>query len=197
VALELFNRDGVPKVSTNRIATELDMSPGNLYYHFKNKGQLVHWLFRRLEREMAPFTAQGASLSAIDDVWLALHLTFETIEKYRFVYVNLDHLAREYPDIGARIRVMTAESVKSTRAMCLNLARTGAITAETQQIESLAFHIVLTATCWCTFVRLIQLRDTRSALASLAAYHALALLDPYLTQEARHYMNYLRGKYLR
>jgi AcrR family transcriptional regulator len=197
VALKLFNRDGLPQVSTNRIATELDISPGNLYYHFKNKGQLVQWLFRRLERELAPLATQGASLSALDDVWLALHLTFETIEKYRFVYVNLDHLGHEYPDIGARIRLMTAETVKTTRAMCQNLARTGVISAESQQIDSLAFHIVLTSTCWCTFVRIIQMQQTKSALASFAAYHALALLDPYLTPQARHYMNYLRGKYLK
>jgi hypothetical protein len=33
--------------------------------------------------------------------------------------------------------------------------------------------------------------------SGLAAYHALALLNPYLAAEARHYMNYLRGKYLK
>lgn len=196
-ALVLFNEEGVAKVSTNRIATELAISPGNLHYHFKTKEQLVEWLFRRLEKEISPFTDAGDSLTALDDVWLTLHLAFETSEKYRFVYVDIDHLAREYPRIGVRIRKMTAGAIRSTRAMCRNLARLGVIVAEADQIDSLVFQIVLTATCWCTFARLVPVKDPASMASGLAAYHALALLNPYLAEEARHYMNYLRGKYLK
>ncbi len=196
-ALALFNEEGVAKISTNRIAIELTISPGNLYYHFKTKEQLVEWLFRRLEKEISPFTDASDSLTALDDVWLTLHLAFETIEKYRFVYVDIDHLAREYPRIGVRIRKMTAGAINTTRSMCRNLARDGVIVVESDQIDSLAFHIVLTATCWCTFARLVPLTDPRSMASGLAAYHALALLNPYLAEEPRHYMNYLRGKYLK
>ena len=34
-SLQLFNAQGLPSVSTHRIAAELGMSPGNLHYHFK------------------------------------------------------------------------------------------------------------------------------------------------------------------
>ncbi len=195
-ALRLFNQEGLAKVSTNRIATELEISPGNLYYHFKSKEQLVEWLFRRLEKEIAPFTESSASLAALDDVWLTLHLTFETVEKYRFVYADIDYLTREFPHLGQRMRKMTNNAVNAMAAMCSNLARTGVIVAEPDQIDSLAFHIALTATCWCTFVKLIPLKDPGAMASGLAAYHVLTLLNPYLAPEARHYMNYLRGKYL-
>lgn len=195
-SLGLFNREGLAKVSTNRIATELDISPGNLYYHFKSKERIVEWLFRRLEKEIAPFTEASASLAALDDVWLTLHLTFETVEKYRFVYADIDYLTREYPQLGVRMKAMTDNAVNSMSSMCSNLAKTGVLVAAPDQIDSLAFHIVFTATCWCTFVKLIPAKDPGTMASGLAAYHVLTLLNPYLVPEARHYMNYLRGKYL-
>jgi hypothetical protein len=44
---------------------------------------------------------------------------------------------------------------------------------------------------------LVPVKDPASMASGRAAYHALALLNPYLAAEARHYMNYLRGKYLK
>ena len=37
VTLELFNRFGEPNVSTTLISAELNISPGNLYYHYPAK----------------------------------------------------------------------------------------------------------------------------------------------------------------
>lgn len=48
-SLALFNAQGLPAVSTHKIAAELGMSPGNLHYHFKAKQLIVEWLFRRFE----------------------------------------------------------------------------------------------------------------------------------------------------
>ncbi len=50
-ALELFNTHAASEVTTNNIARELKMSPGNLYFHFKNKEQIIRELFKRLAQE--------------------------------------------------------------------------------------------------------------------------------------------------
>ena len=145
------------------------MSPGNLYYHFKSKEQLVEWLFRRLEQDIAPFTESCASLDAIDDVWLALHLGFETVERYRFLFADVEYLLREYPRTGERMKKLTSSAIDAISAMCHSLARAGVIVAEAEQIDSLAFHIVFTATCWETFVKLMPVKDVETARTGMAA----------------------------
>ena len=48
-ALALFNADGSHAVSTRHIAARLEISPGNLYYHFANKEEIVLCLYERIE----------------------------------------------------------------------------------------------------------------------------------------------------
>ena len=62
ITLELFNRFGEPNVSTTLISAELGISPGNLYYHYPAKEELINTLFDRYERALTEL------LRAADDV---------------------------------------------------------------------------------------------------------------------------------
>lgn len=44
-ALELFNENGIADVTTHHVAAKCGMSPGNLYYHYRNKEEIIHALF--------------------------------------------------------------------------------------------------------------------------------------------------------
>src|SRR5216117_3311983 len=95
-ALRLFNESGTAPVSTNHIADELGISPGNLYYHFRNKEDIVEQVFARYEARMdQTLLVPEERLPNLEDVWLQLHLVFECMWDYRFLYRDLvDILSR-------------------------------------------------------------------------------------------------------
>ncbi|HUM91599.1 MAG TPA: TetR/AcrR family transcriptional regulator, partial [Candidatus Competibacter sp.] len=83
-SLQLFNECGEPRVTTNHIADELDISPGNLYYHFRNKDQIISLLFQQFEQRMeAALQVPERRVPDLEDMWLYLHLVFENIWEYR------------------------------------------------------------------------------------------------------------------
>src|SRR5262244_3659529 len=62
VTLDLFNRFGEPNVSTTLISAELNISPGNLYYHYPAKDELILKLYDRYDAALTEL------LRAADDV---------------------------------------------------------------------------------------------------------------------------------
>lgn len=201
-SLELFNKDGAPAVTTNAIAAEMGMSPGNLYYHFKNKQQIIEQLLRRFDDALASFASAPESVHELDDLWLALHLLFENIHAYRFAYRDSDYLMREFAPVAQRLHRMTVALLATLRLVYLGLAQRGVMRATDQEVELLALHTVLVITCWQSFTRLVTVPSGESGSghqtdAGRAAYHVLTLLGPYLEPEARPYLVYLTHKYLK
>lgn len=196
-SLALFNAQGLAAVSTHRIAAELEMSPGNLHYHFKTKASIVERLFRRFEDRLALLNASSEAVGAIDDLWLALHLRFEAIDAYRFVYRDMAFLAAEYPPLGQRAQALTAQNLLAAQALCEGLRESGVIEATAEDAQMLALQMVFTTTCWLSFERLVPGRDAlKQADPGLAAFYVLTLVSPYVSRESRAYLDYLRGKYL-
>jgi AcrR family transcriptional regulator len=197
-SLALFNEEGLAAVSTHRIAAELGMSPGNLHYHFKAKQLIVGGLFRRFEERLRACMDAAASVDALDDLWLSLHLTFEAINAYRFIYRDVDYLLNEYPDFELRAQALTAHNLLAAKSLCAGLRDAGVIAASHEDVEMLALQIVFATTCWFSFKRLTPRRSSQPhAEPALAAYYTLTFLSPYVVGDARDYLNYLRSKYLR
>lgn len=197
-SLALFNAQGLAAVSTHRIAAELDISPGNLHYHFKAKQLIVDRLFRRFEDQLDLLNASSDSVRAIDDLWLALHLRFEAINAYRFVYRDVAYLSSEYPALGQRAQVLTARNLLAAQSLCETLVASGVIEATSEEAQMLALQMVFTTTCWLSFERLVPGREALpQADPGLAAFYTLTLISPYVSRESKAYLDYLRGKYLR
>jgi AcrR family transcriptional regulator len=102
-SLELFNRLGEPHVTTAHIADEMNISPGNLYYHFRNKDEIIGELYAAFEAGLLPLldVPPGRRID-VEDLWLLLHLLFEQMWRYRFLYRDLDELASRNRKLALR-----------------------------------------------------------------------------------------------
>lgn len=100
-SLLLFNERGEPNTSTNEIADEVDISPGNLHYHFRKKGQLVDALLDEFQADAKRvLTPPEHEVVTIDDFLVFLHLLLECTAAYRFLFRDLESLEDKYPKVG-------------------------------------------------------------------------------------------------
>ena len=92
-ALALFNDLGEPGVTTASIALTMNISPGNLYYHYRTKDKILEALFADFKKEIeATLVTPELRRPHAEDIWFFLHSLFEAIWKYRFLYRDLNDL---------------------------------------------------------------------------------------------------------
>jgi AcrR family transcriptional regulator len=200
-SLSLFNQFGAPNVTTTVIADELDISPGNLYYHFSNKDEIVNTILALFEREisetLAAPTAAESRVLTVEDIWLFLHLLFEIIWKYRFFYRDLSDLVSENRTLEMRFKQILSHKISTSRALCEGLVRSSDMAATSREIEALAENMVLVATYWLSFS---FARDPRAvqdgAALSRGVYHVMALVAPFLAHDSRLLFERLAQEYL-
>lgn len=85
-AAVLFNEQGTGKVSTNHIAAAARMSPGNLYYHYKNKEEIIEAILDRMHAEWDPVWTLPDEPVTRKTLHDRLLRNFEILWEYRFFY---------------------------------------------------------------------------------------------------------------
>src|SRR4051812_23137603 len=102
-ALRLFNQSGTAAISTNHIADALSISPGNLYYHFRNKEAIIRALFEQQYAHWdAIYTLPSARMPTLDDMWQMENDTFPVSGDYRFISRELIPLPRRDAELNRR-----------------------------------------------------------------------------------------------
>lgn len=202
LSLKLFNDFGEPNVTTTIIAGEMNISPGNLYYHFDNKDQIVNAIFADFEKEMdallgAPLKRlEGAGAINVEDTWLFLHLVFELIWKYRFIYRDLTDLLSRNRIIETHFKRILDDSGKVALALAAGLRRAGELDAGDAQIKTLATNMVLIATYWLNFEYVRNPRkEIDSAAMSRGVFQMMSMVAPYLKGDARALFERLAAQY--
>ena len=199
VSLDLFNQHGESNVTTGHIADELNISPGNLYYHFRNKDEIIQHLFAEFEKQIdiAPGPITDAA-SAMEDMWLYLHMMFERIWQYRFLYRNLDDLLARDTKLKSHFNIIIGHKRDAIRAMCDSLVAAKAMDATTKIIEALAENILVVATYWLNYENLklrAGIQDDPEKHLTRGVYQVMSLLAPYLGGSAKEHLDHLMEIY--
>lgn len=197
-SLRLFNDFGEPNVTTTVIADEMDISPGNLYYHFHNKDEIIEAIFASFEREIEETLAAPTRRQAnIEDIWLFLHLLFEQIWRYRFFYRDLNDLLTRNRVLEIHFKQILAHKVRTATSLCEGLVTAGAMRATTEQVRAVATNMAVIATYWLSFEYACDPRDkVESGRLGRGVYQVMAMLSPFLLGEAKGLLDKLSREYV-
>ena len=197
-SLELFNRFGEPNVTTNHIADEADISPGNLYYHFKSKDDIAIELFKRFLARFVPLIEVPEDvLLHPEDLWFQLHLGFELKGEFRFLYRNLADLTARIPDLDRAMRGLLTRERQAARNLLSGLQQAGATSIGDRQKELLSDNILLAVTYWIPFAELLEpdaFDDDGAQTTAIA--RVLQMVTPWLEEPARGQFEHLANQYL-
>ncbi|RYX96073.1 MAG: TetR/AcrR family transcriptional regulator [Comamonadaceae bacterium] len=200
VTLDLFNRFGEPNVSTTLISAELGISPGNLYYHFPAKDELINALFDRYEGDLNGLLDASEGVRDVEDAWFFMHSLFELIWQHRFLYRDLNDLLSKNRRLETHFQTVLKRKTRAVQSMLEQMCHAGTLAIESSELEATATSMVVVLTYWLSFE---YVRDPRHALeadhaqAALlrGARHVLNLLIPYLEPEQRAHLQALTGAY--
>lgn len=197
-SLRLFNQFGEPNVTTTVISDEMNISPGNLYYHFRNKDEIIEEIFRVFEREIEGTLATPQErASDVEDIWLFLHMLFELIWKYRFLYRDLNDLLSRNRIVETHFRRILEHSACTAALLCKGMVATGQMRANEQQIEALATNMVVVSTYWLSYE---YVREPRNPVEGPAlgrgVYQVMAMLAPFFQGDAHALFAKLAGQYV-
>src|SRR3954449_3280515 len=127
VTLDLFNRFGEPNVSTTLISAELNISPGNLYYHYAAKDELINSLFDRYEKSLSELLNAGGGVRDVEDAWFFMHTLFELIWQYRFLYRDLNDLLSKNRRLETHFQTILKNKTRAVREMLDGMGRADAL----------------------------------------------------------------------
>ena len=200
VTLSLFNRFGEPNVSTTLISAELNISPGNLYYHYPAKYELINALFDRFEHALNELLGASTDVRDVENAWFFMHTLFELIWQYRFLYRDLNDLLSKNRRLETHFQSVLKNKTRAITGLLDGMRRGGALQIDSREMEVTATAMVVVLTYWLSFE---YVRDPRNALevnnaqAALlrGAQNVLHLLAPYLEASQRAYLIKLAHAY--
>ena len=196
-ALRMFNQQGEPNVTTNHIADELEISPGNLYYHFRNKDDIIEQLFARYEERMdTALVSPEGRLRDLEDIWLQLHLVFECIWEYRFLYRDIVDILSRNRRLRLRFARILKRAADNATSGMRGLVQAGVMRASAAEVEATATNILVIATFWMNYASVRGDKDEDEAIRS-GIVQVMMLLSPLLRDAERVHLNTLTQAYLR
>ncbi len=195
-SLLLFNDHGEPNTTTNEIADEVDISPGNLHYHFRRKADLVAALLAEFQadarRVLAPPDDEAASL---DDFWVFLHVLLELKAAYSFLFRDTESLVGDYPKVAQAMRHFARGLAAAFELHLHALAANGVIRLTAEELPVVGRNLAVIALFSERLDMLVETEQSAEDSALRIAAAVLNVLKPYAEKNERLQLERLVSRY--
>ena len=181
-ALNLFNQSNTQAATTNHIAAALDMSPGNLHYHYKNREAIIFALYERmlsqtvLQEEEFPVTITQIHTHQI-------HLA-KLYWEYRFFHRELLFLLSRDPKLKERYIEDNRQHQTRIEMILKGLTENGYLQVPYDNVyEQLTDTILLCNQFWLSHLETLGIEVNATSLTG-GFTHIERAMRPYLTDKA-------------
>ena len=189
-ALALFNSNAASEVTTNDIARELKISPGNLYFHYKNKEQIIRELFKRLAQETILLWRPETKIAKRNGEFHLVEFIDSNLQlywKYRFFHRELYTLRKKDPELS---RLWRAHLKKLGRIMIIlykHWVRSGYMAPITNknEMEYVGELLFVSSNSFMQFFETSDKESPSPKTVAKAKRHLMRMLTPYMTGEIR------------
>ncbi|MEO0339128.1 MAG: TetR/AcrR family transcriptional regulator [Bacteroidota bacterium] len=133
-AVELFNENGISSTSPNQIAAALDISTGNLTYHYKTKAILVKAVYEKMHADSKDIIKLTGYLS-LDDFRKIMSSFKEFMKRHDFFFQDLFFILKKYPEVGKLYEETNLMRLKQGKALFQHYVETGRMIPEEEGIN--------------------------------------------------------------
>lgn len=186
-SIELFNEQGERNVTTNHIAAHLGISPGNLYYHFRNKEDIILSIYEEYARNLLleTFPQVSPDIKPLDAIILYMDAVFQALMKFRFFYANLPVLLAKNPLLHEKY--VEVQDLISNRVseMLVSLRDADMMKFDDEELSDIVSILRLINTFWLSFH---QTQNKNTEINDSVFYDGvlkiLVMIRPYITESA-------------
>ncbi|WP_434357246.1 TetR/AcrR family transcriptional regulator [Parasalinivibrio latis] len=186
-ALTLFNERGEPNVTTNHIAAEMGISPGNLYYHFRNKEEIIHSIFDLYAHDLTMAFSPDKSRDHMQEgMALYLDATFSLMWRYRFFYANLPDILRRDDSLQEKYLTAQKRMKANLTAVIRQFDEAGWVAIDEASQQDMANTLKLVVSSWI-FYQSAQVPGTviTKQVVYQGVLQVLAIVRPLTTELGR------------
>jgi AcrR family transcriptional regulator len=186
-SIVLFNEQGERNVTTNHIAAHLNISPGNLYYHFRNKEDIILSIYEEFAKNLLEdaFPLPFSDMKPLESILVYMDAVFQAMSKYHFFYRNLPVLLAKNPIL--REKYVSVQLTIGTRVsqMMVALREVNIVQFEDEELLDLVSILRIVSTFWLSFYQTQNMNDEiTSSVFYEGVIKIIAIIRPYTTPEA-------------
>ncbi len=166
-ARQLMNREGTSATGTTRIAEALSISPGNLYYHFKSREEIVAEIYERFETAF-----RDSLVRDIDHIsperFAAFYLNaMEIAWAYRFFFASQTDLLTADEKLAARYKEFQSWSLAALEAIVVVLENQGTALLPKARAQAARLRKSIALNTWLLWSAWISFRKVEKAESEL------------------------------
>jgi len=195
-SIELFNLLGERNVSTNHIAAHLNISPGNLYYHYRNKDDIIRSIYTLYEQNLDQmFQPQHSDSVGMDEMMYYVDRVFYSMWRFRFFYANLSDILARDKELHQRYLVAQKRLYSRVINSLNEMREQGFLDLDDDMIDDLAQTLKLVVTFWISYQQTQCEDEITQSTISEGVLKVICIFKGHVSDMGRNHLNQIEQNY--